>query len=739
MICQQCGHENQTEAMFCSKCGTPLGSMPPPVPITTGGGLERAVRERLAHKYKVIKELGCGGMAVVYQAIDLQLDRPVALKVLPIEQAHKQELVMRFKREAKLAAGLHHPNIIPIFSVGSSGDIHYFTMALMAGSSLEQRIQKGLPVDTSLAIIRQVAEALDYAHQKGLIHRDIKPANIMFDEHGTAFVLDFGIAKALTHTQMTATRSFFGSPHYMSPEQVIGDKVDGRADLYALGVMFYQMLTGNLPFTGQEALAIMYRHVNEPAPNPTEVRPDIPDAVSDMALKLMAKNPDERYQCGRELVDDLNSFTGYVETQPPMPGSSEEEIVELEPEPPDRRTRELETRERFESLGAGHDTFLRRNYDSFLKASLVVRLSIMTIPLLLVLIAAGGIMLLSRQPGEGNAEPVPDATATEPMEVVEAAAAPLEYVPGPDEYKERADAWYFPIRPFSDKDGPNWCPAVEVLSGVGVAEVYEKPKKKPPVKTRPRSTSKSPVRKPVVKKVPAPKPQKTEAEKERERVREVLSEVTFVAVPGGFFKMGRRSAINKDEGPVHTVQVRSFAISKTEVTQKLWEAVMGNNPSCNKGTYLPVENVSWEDVSEFITRLNQMLGEAYRLPTEAEWEYACTGGNPDSMVKNVSRVAWFNKNSGGRTRPVGAKEPNRFGLFDMQGNVWEWCEDWYDKRYYRSSPGDNPQGPSTGVRKVIRGGSWSDKAGHLRPTNRDSFLPHDKDCTVGFRLLKDNP
>ena len=230
----------------------------------------------------------------------------------------------------------------------------------------------------------------------------------------------------------------------------------------------------------------------------------------------------------------------------------------------------------------------------------------------------------------------------------------------------------------------------------------------------------------------------------------------MVSVEGGTFQMGSTDG-ESDEQPVHQVKLSSFHIGQTEVTQELWEAVMGSNPSYFKGDKLPVESVSWYDCQTFIKRLNNLTGQRFRLPTEAEWEYAARGGNRSkgylySGSDNLNDVAWYWQNSGvvwlsgtdedlfyveiddNNCRPheVATKAPNELGIYDMSGNVWEWCQDWYDK--YRSGAQTNPTGPSSGSYRVIRGGSWSSGAAGCRCASRDSYTPTPAGNNLGFRL-----
>lgn len=216
----------------------------------------------------------------------------------------------------------------------------------------------------------------------------------------------------------------------------------------------------------------------------------------------------------------------------------------------------------------------------------------------------------------------------------------------------------------------------------------------------------------------------------------------MVYVEGGTFTMGATSeqggnAYN-DETPTHSVTLSPYYIGKYEVTQLQWKSVMGNNPSYFKGDNLPVESVSWDDVQEFISKLNAATDKKYRLPTEAEWEYAARGGRKGQGCKysggnDVATVAWYTSNSGSKTHPVGQKQPNELGVYDMSGNVWEWCADWYGS--YSSSSQTNPTGPSSGARRVLRGGSWYSDAGCCRVSYRNNDDLNNRGGNGGFRLV----
>jgi formylglycine-generating enzyme required for sulfatase activity len=212
----------------------------------------------------------------------------------------------------------------------------------------------------------------------------------------------------------------------------------------------------------------------------------------------------------------------------------------------------------------------------------------------------------------------------------------------------------------------------------------------------------------------------------------------FVAIPAGEFMMGSDSG-EPNEKPRHWVRItKAFEMGKYEVTQTQWNAVMGANPSNIKGDDRPVETVSWNDVQEFLKRLNARDdGYRYRLPTEAEWEYAARAGSTADKVADLDAVAWYSRNSGGETHPVGRKRANAWDLYDMLGNVWEWCADWYGANYYSSSPVDDPQGPASGAFHVVRGGSWDFGPEVVRPSGRDWDVPGVRVLNFGFRLVRE--
>jgi serine/threonine protein kinase len=262
-------------------------------------------------KYRVLEQLGRGGMAQVYRAYHPQLDRYVAIKVLRSDLVEEEEFLARFRREARAVAGLRHPNIVNVFDFDVQNEQFFMVMELLEGDTLKVYLNsyrtrgQHIPLGDIVRILLDVLEGLGYAHNEGIVHRDIKPANILLTRRGQAVVSDFGIAQIVGGTQYTVSGALMGTLNYMAPEQGLEGRGDSRSDLYSLGIVFYEMLTGKTPFDADTPLAILMKHLHDPLPLPRKIEPSIPESFERVVLKVLAKQPGDRYQSAEEMAQTL--------------------------------------------------------------------------------------------------------------------------------------------------------------------------------------------------------------------------------------------------------------------------------------------------------------------------------------------------------------------------------------------------------------------------------------------------
>ena len=256
--------------------------------------------------FRIINQIGRGGMATVYKAYQPAIDRYVAIKVLPSQLAESPEFAKRFHQEARIIANLEHPHILPVFDYGESEGVAYFVMRYLDAGTLKDRMIEGrpLPIKEIDHLFTQLAAALSYAHSRGIVHRDLKPANALIDSHGNVFLTDFGIAKLLESAspRLTQTDAIMGTPAYISPEQAQANPVDERSDIYSLGIILYEMVTGSVPFVAETPLAVLFKHISDPLPPPSQIKPDVPPAIEQVILKALAKNPQDRFATANDFV-----------------------------------------------------------------------------------------------------------------------------------------------------------------------------------------------------------------------------------------------------------------------------------------------------------------------------------------------------------------------------------------------------------------------------------------------------
>src|SRR5687768_13413653 len=311
--CPTCRTEVPGHSRYCLSCGSQVSepslggvvaAAPEPHPLLA------LLRAGLGPEYEIERELGRGGMAVVFLAREVELNRAVAIKVLPPEMALAPNVAERFKREARMAASLDHPNIIPVYRVGQAGGVHYMVQKYIEGRSLEAILanQGALPISVTLHILRCVTSALAFAHGRGIIHRDIKGANILIDTDGRILVSDFGIARAVEDVALTASGAVVGTPAFMSPEQCSGQPLGPQCDQYSLGVVAFQMVTGSVPFMAPTLPGIMQQHFFTPVPDIEQVREGVPTELRDLITRSLAKKPEARYASTDDMLTAVEAI-----------------------------------------------------------------------------------------------------------------------------------------------------------------------------------------------------------------------------------------------------------------------------------------------------------------------------------------------------------------------------------------------------------------------------------------------
>jgi serine/threonine protein kinase/tetratricopeptide (TPR) repeat protein len=321
--CPKCQSENPETASFCAGCGTKLiSSESDDVTSTMEIPKEELIRgSTLANRYEIIEELGKGGMGRVYRVEDTKLKQEVALKLVKPEIAKNKETIDRFRNELKTARMIAHKNVCRMFDLGEAEGAHFITMEYVRGEDLKSMIQRSgqLGIGTAISVAEQVCEGLSEAHRLGVVHRDLKPSNIMIDREGNVRIMDFGIARSLESGGITEFGVMIGTPKYMSPEQVEGKEVDHRSDIYSLGIILYEMVTGKVPFEGETPFTIGVKHKSETPRDPKELNRQIPDDLSRLILQCLAKEKERRYQTAEELRRDLQRIGKGIPTERIIP------------------------------------------------------------------------------------------------------------------------------------------------------------------------------------------------------------------------------------------------------------------------------------------------------------------------------------------------------------------------------------------------------------------------------------
>jgi len=660
-------------------------------------------------QYVLLEKLGAGGMGQVYKAYHPGMERVVAIKVILAKGKIDEESVRRFEREVKAAAKLSHPNIITVYDAGNANGRHFMVMELVKGKDLNVIVQQrgGLGVSETINYIKQVAQGLAFAHENGVIHRDIKPANLLLDTKGNVKILDMGLAKISnkeneeTLSMLTGTTAIMGTVDFMSPEQGTSSRnVDGRSDIYSLGATLFYLLTKKVMYEGDTAFAKVIAHNESPIPSLKAIRTDVSDSLNFIYTKMVAKQVEDRYQSMLELVQELNAIE--------KGSASTGNLTEL--------STIYSLRDELGEMGLNRESS-KRTVLSFKSNKVVEKKDYK-----FVLIATGisvvlsGIValafILGRSSNSQSEVALKSNIEKSKVEVKNSGNANLKPATVNKDSKSEKKLTAMATK---SEDTNVERPAVGDLLVLPFSEVKAKEKQKEVAKN---------LQKEVEEKADLGKGIKLE----------------MVLIPGGKFMMG--SPVSEpgripDKTQYEVTLTKSFYIGKYEVMQEQWEAVMGNNPSEFKGPKLPVTNVSWNDCQEFIEKLNAKTNGGYRLPTDTEWEYACRAGTATRYPfgeEVTPSDANFVGSKIGKPVEVGMYKPNAFGIYDMYGNVWEWCEDWYG--IYPISAVVDPKGPATGTVRVMRGGSFDGIYGSASGSSGRGWGGSGRVNRHGFRLAR---
>jgi len=340
--CPKCNSDNPDDTLYCGKCAAPLKS-DTGIPDSPTKTLETPKEElttgsTFAGRYQIIEELGKGGMGRVYKAFDKEIKGKVALKLIRPDVAADEKTIERFRNELKVARDIAHKNVCRMYDINKEEGTYYITMEYVSGEDLKSFVRRAGPLSAgkTIFIAMQVCDGLAEAHRLGVVHRDLKPSNIMIDKDGNARIMDFGIARSLTGKGITGAGVMIGTPEYMSPEQAEAKEVDNRADIYSLGVILYEMVTGCIPFEGETPLSIAMKHKGEIPKNPREINAQIPEELSQLILKCLEKDKSRRFQNAEELLSELHRLEKGIPTTEKVvpkrkPTTSKEITVTLSP------------------------------------------------------------------------------------------------------------------------------------------------------------------------------------------------------------------------------------------------------------------------------------------------------------------------------------------------------------------------------------------------------------------------
>ncbi len=648
-------------------------------------------------KYRILKVLGQGGFGITYLVHHTVLKGDMAIKELFLSSASQfyctrtsdntvlpqfdtdefEKFKQKFNEEARTLFTLKGiEGVVQVIETFEENGTSYFIMEFIKGKSLSKLIKENgiLSEQQAIEYILQILETMQQVHEKGILHRDIKPDNILIDENNKPVIVDFGIAREYDQ-DVTKTHTTFRTPGYYAPEQASSRAKRGAyTDIYSIGATLYYMLTGTKPESIDD------RHMFE-LTNPSEYNSELSQQLNDIIVKSLNLKPSERYQYCYEMLEAIKNINPEEKVEKEKKEKEEKEKEEKEKKEKEKKEKEEKKEYVVNEVTTVKEVITEQAYVKEQKDTLVE----------------------TSDTKKGTLVDKPDITNKNKVEKFKSNVK-----------KQQAK----PVNKPKHNNAKSTSPRLKLYMGIAAVisvmavVLFFILSDKPSKPSKPSKSS---------------NPSKPKYPK-------------MVFIKGGTFQMGGNKY--SDEKPIHRVRVSDFYIGKYEVTFAQYDAFCEatnrkkpDDEGWGRGSR-PVINVNWNDAVAYCKWLSQKTGYEYRLPTEAEWEYAAGGGNTHqewagtNSSSSLGSFAWYGTNNNGKTHPVGGKQPNKLGLYDMSGNVWEWCSD-----YYINSPSSNPQGLKSGSFRVYRGGSWHDFATYCRVAFRFSSTPTFRDGVLGFRVV----
>ncbi len=815
--CPYCRSPIRKGITTCPYCGEKLD-----MGIPEGSVLLNEVKQRFSDRWNVLQEQGHNGIYVYYKALTRKKYRPVLLKVLNSYLLTEKEQSARFDRENKITLQLSHAHILAVEEYGQIDGFYYAIHPYMDGEYLQEKLRRKnrLEYTESIEIILQIGQALNAAHKRGFIHGQIHPQRIYCAKNGDVYLSGFYYDQKKMKTPFEPAEIC----PYSAPEQIIGQTVHQRSDIYGMSVLFYRLLFGELPNELKNPLK-QIRYYQEKTFYDFIKSKDLQDY--EMILrKGLAHEPTKRYAGAGAFMRALRNKTVVRMPACPICGTTKEiqrftckecgrehicqdhwnagDICTECKENEERKKRDENLKRLKESIflkeyikrhrGNVEDEdlhyylkqhgFLPINEKGLQKLVAEVknaykkarakRIDAFKAAAMALITIVFIVELINILTDSSPTRVVPKKSYVFPS------STQCSYDDEDIRRRGKVNRLYNQAMEYIRKNqltSPSGRCALSVVEELAYYDADKSNAIKIKIAQKYKDWGTINYNKGLYKRAltyfrkalqldesdfTRKMISQLESRIQESKSRKQIKKIEMVYVQGGIFRMGctwEQNNCDSDEKPSHMVTVNSFYIGKYEVTQAQYMAIMGKNPSYFKENNQPVEKISWYDAVRFCNKLSEYEGlepcyriygrnvtcnfnkNGYRLPTEAEWEYAARGGKyrreyTCAGSNHFYAVAWYWGNSGKKTHPVGQKQPNELGLYDMSGNVWEWCWDWYGKNYYSRSPRNNPCGPNSGSGRVVRGGCWNDNAWNVRIANRSRSNPSNRYSNLGFRLLR---